>query len=61
MSRERVQSLVQAAITRGLLPPTARAPGLDSRPWPIVLLTGLGAWLAALPLLGAVEIGRAHV
>ena len=26
------------------------APG--DRPWPLVLLTGLGAWLAALPLLG---------
>ena len=54
MSRERVESVVQAAILRGLLPPTARAPGLDARPWPIVLLTGLGAWLAALPLLGVV-------
>ena len=23
----------------------------DGRPWPVVLLTGLGAWLAAIPLL----------
>ncbi|KQP43178.1 GDYXXLXY domain-containing protein [Pseudorhodoferax sp. Leaf274] len=30
------------------------APG--DRPWPVVLLTGLGAWLAALPLLGAVAL-----
>ncbi len=26
--------------------------GAGVRPWPVVLLTGLGAWLAALPLLG---------
>ncbi|KQP21214.1 GDYXXLXY domain-containing protein [Pseudorhodoferax sp. Leaf265] len=32
----------------------ATAPG--ERPWPVVLLTALGAWLAALPLLGAVAL-----
>ena len=28
----------------------------DTRPWPVVLLTALGAWLAAVPLIGVVAI-----
>jgi uncharacterized membrane-anchored protein len=51
-----LQAIVQAAVARGILPAQAtaadasRAAG-SSRPWPVVLLTALGAWLAALPLL----------
>ncbi|MGC3987615.1 MAG: GDYXXLXY domain-containing protein [Pseudorhodoferax sp.] len=33
---------------------TPATPG--ERPWPVLLLTALGAWLAALPLLGAVAL-----
>ncbi len=38
----------------------------DARPWPVVLLTGLGAWIAAVPLAGVVavmigDVGRSHV
>lgn len=36
----------RAGIT---LPPAP--PGREERPWPVVLLTGFGAWLAAVPLL----------
>lgn len=44
------------AVAAGLLPATARPPQQDARPWPVVLLTALGAWLAAVPLLGAVGL-----
>lgn len=51
MSQARVQAVLQAAIAQGLLPAHAQVPAQDSRPWPVVLLTALGAWLAAVPLL----------
>jgi uncharacterized membrane-anchored protein len=48
---QRLQDLIQAATAEGILtrdiPPRSAA-----RPWPVVLMTGLGAWLAAVPLLG---------
>ena len=56
MNRIRLDTLRQAAIAHGLLPPHARVPAQDSRPWPAVLLMALGAWLAALPLLGVVGL-----
>lgn len=48
--------LMQRAIDQGLLPPDAQWPQDESRPWPVLLLTALGAWLAVLPLLGAVGL-----
>lgn len=36
--------------------PAATPPDDAGRPWPVVLLTALGAWLAALPLLGVVGL-----
>ncbi|MFT4241982.1 MAG: GDYXXLXY domain-containing protein [Acidovorax sp.] len=42
---------VEQAIAQGLLPPEARQSADAGRPWPVVLLTALGAWLAAIPLL----------
>lgn len=50
----RLEGVLQAARPQGLLPAHAQAPEDASRPWPVVLLTALGAWLAALPLLGVV-------
>jgi uncharacterized membrane-anchored protein/uncharacterized membrane protein len=59
----RVRSLAETQTTAG---PDADADashdaGADAtsaghRPWPLVLLTALGAWLAALPLLGALAV-----
>jgi uncharacterized membrane-anchored protein len=49
------QALIQAAVVRGLLPANAAAENI-TRPWPIVLMTGLGAWLAAIPLVAVVFI-----
>lgn len=54
MSRRSIDAVLQAGIAEGLLPATARAPADSDRPWPVVLLTALGAWLATLPLLGMV-------
>lgn len=52
----RLDSIVQRAIAAGLLPPDAVLLAGEARPWPVVLLTALGAWLAAIPLLGVVSI-----
>jgi uncharacterized membrane-anchored protein len=51
-----LETIVQAAVEQGILPAGASAAdahraGGTARPWPVVLLTALGAWLAALPLL----------
>jgi uncharacterized membrane-anchored protein len=54
MSRPDIASVLRAAVAEGLLPDTATAPASDARPWPVVLLTALGAWLATVPLLGVV-------
>lgn len=51
---QRLQALMRAAMAEGLLPINAQLPPQDTRPWPAVLLMALGAWLAALPLLGVV-------
>jgi hypothetical protein len=56
MNTARLQALRQAAIGQGLLPADAQLPAQDPRPWPAVLLMALGAWLAALPLLGVVGL-----
>jgi uncharacterized membrane-anchored protein len=51
MSADRLDHAVQAAVVAGILPAGASRPEQDHRPWPVVLLTALGAWLAAVPLL----------
>jgi uncharacterized membrane-anchored protein len=47
----RLDQALQQAIAEGVLPAGATTPDTDARPWPVVLLTALGAWLAAAPLL----------
>jgi uncharacterized membrane-anchored protein len=48
--------VLRAGIEAAVLPPDAQAPLQESRPWPVVLLTALGAWLAAVPLLAVVAL-----
>lgn len=43
--------LLQRAQAQGLLPPGANWPATEQRPWPVQLLTAVGAWFAAVPLL----------
>jgi uncharacterized membrane-anchored protein len=50
----RIDAWLRAAVAEGLLPADARVAAQDARPWPVVLLTALGAWLAALPLTAVV-------
>ena len=50
------EKVLQRAIAQGLLPADAQWPHDDSRPWPVLLLTSLGAWLAVLPLLGGIAL-----
>jgi uncharacterized membrane-anchored protein len=51
MSMQHFDQLLSKAIALGLLPSDAHVDTPESRPWPVVLLTALGAWLAAIPLL----------
>ncbi|MFG6467831.1 GDYXXLXY domain-containing protein [Roseateles sp. BYS87W] len=52
MSRADVAALWRQAQQQGLVPAEAELPeAAATRPWPVVLLTALGAWLAAIPLL----------
>ncbi|HWW68533.1 MAG TPA: GDYXXLXY domain-containing protein [Duganella sp.] len=46
----RLQDLMHAATAQGILPRDS-APKELARPWPVILMTGLGAWLAAVPML----------
>jgi len=43
--------LLQQAKSRGLLPAQAAWPATEQRPWPVLLLTAVGAWFVALPML----------
>ena len=56
MSADRLDHTLQAAMAAGILPAYACRPEQDYRPWPVVLLTALGAWLAAVPLLIVVAL-----
>ena len=45
--------LIETAVREGILPPNALVPSEPERPWPVVILTAIGAWLAAIPMLAA--------
>lgn len=51
---DKLQQALASGKAQGLLSADARLPEADSRPWPVVLLTALGAWLAAVPLIAVV-------
>lgn len=51
MSASQLDQIIQSAIAAGILPVEATLPAENIRPWPVILLTALGAWLAAIPLL----------
>lgn len=50
----RLQAGIDAGVKAGLLPADAALEASNERPWPVVLLTALGAWFAAVPLLMAI-------
>lgn len=51
-----VQAAIQTGIASGLLPAATTMPANDARPWPVVLLTAIGAWFAAIPLMFAMGL-----
>ncbi len=51
-----LDQLVGTAKAAGILPAAATPLPHENRPWPVVLLTGLGAWLAAVPLFSVVML-----
>jgi uncharacterized membrane-anchored protein len=57
MNRAQVEALWRQAQARQLLPADAQPP-MDAvpRPWPVVALTAVGAWLAAVPLLAVLGL-----
>ena len=52
----RLDRVIQAAITEGILPAQAGLPRQNERSWPVVVLTALGAWLAAFPFIYVVQL-----
>lgn len=57
MTAPDIRAVLRIAAEQHLLPARAAVPPLEAaRPWPVVLLTALGAWLAALPILGGVGL-----
>jgi len=56
MTHPRLDSIIAAAVAEGILPAGSTAPVSDERPWPVTLLTALGSWFAAIPLIGVVFI-----
>ena len=57
-ARDRWAQALEAAVSEGVLS-DSDSPGAgtaETRPWPVVLLTAFGAWLAAIPLCGFVGV-----
>lgn len=55
MSSQKLNDLIEAAVAGDILPSDA-APTSTALPWPVVLMTGLGAWLAVIPLVAVLFI-----
>lgn len=51
MSKQVLAQILLAAKSENVLPARALAPAQDERPWPVLILTAVGAWLAAMPLM----------
>lgn len=54
MSETRLDAITRAAVAEGLLPDAALQPGEPPRPWPVVLMSALGAWLVGVPMFGLI-------
>ncbi len=54
MSETRLDAITRSAVAEGLLPDSALQPGEPPRPWPVVLMSALGAWLVGVPMFGLI-------
>jgi uncharacterized membrane-anchored protein len=51
MSTRSLAQIVRDGVADGVLPAEASPAAPNDRPWPVLMLTGLGAWLSAVPLV----------
>lgn len=52
MSKDKLDQVIRSGIEAGLLPAIAStSESSGGRPWPLVVLTAIGAWLSAIPLV----------
>lgn len=51
-----ITQVMQAAQAEGVLPANATEPVQETRPWPVVILTAIGAWFAAIPLIAMIQL-----
>lgn len=56
MSQQPHLDLLRAAQAEGLLPESASWPDQVLTPWPVTLITAIGAWLATIPLVAALHL-----
>jgi uncharacterized membrane-anchored protein len=56
MSEQVLAEILLRAKSENILPAEALAPAQDERPWPVLIVTAVGAWLAAIPLMLALGI-----
>jgi uncharacterized membrane-anchored protein len=54
VSDARLDAITRTAVAEGLLPDSALLPGETPRPWPVVLMSALGAWLVGVPMFGLI-------
>jgi uncharacterized membrane-anchored protein len=50
MSQPNFDQIVRAGILTGVLPESAKESADTLHPWPVIVLTALGAWLSAIPI-----------
>jgi uncharacterized membrane-anchored protein len=51
-----IAQIIQTAQAEGVLPDGATEPVQETRPWPVVVLTAIGAWFAAFPLMMMIQL-----
>lgn len=54
MSDSRFNAVTRTAVAEGLLPATALQAGPPARPWPVILVSALGAWMVGIPMFGLI-------
>jgi uncharacterized membrane-anchored protein len=61
MNDDQLENIIRAAIAEGILPAHAAVPAPDHRPWPVLMLTAFGAWLAAVPLVAILFVSLSGI
>jgi uncharacterized membrane-anchored protein len=56
MNQQRHLDFLRTAQAQGLLPESASLPPPALVPWPVMLMTAIGAWLATIPLVAALHM-----